>query len=316
MITSEHVRQMVQHHLEGTTHFLVAVELRPGNKLVVEVDNDRAITLQELADLNRAVRDTLGTEADDSTICAGTLPYLDGVVEHLGEVFGRPHAEVSYYWLPDGTDAYCPPGVEGCVGDRGTFSRHTIHQHELAHAVRWPSRLYLPFEEGLAEAFGDDWNRFPVQGDIHDLLEDPVGNHYLPGGGYGLAAHFVSYLDVDYGLETLIELDRSTDYRQSYASASSAFERVYGEPLDDVVDDYEAEYPRCSTLTFRDKSYDCSRNVIAAPTVLGLAERIAALQGELAEHQDVAAMLAELEGLSDEDARALLTTEPSATAAG
>ncbi len=65
MITAEHVQHIVQQHLEGTTHFLVAVELHPGNKLVVEVDNDRAITLQELADLNRAVRDTLGTEADD-----------------------------------------------------------------------------------------------------------------------------------------------------------------------------------------------------------------------------------------------------------
>jgi hypothetical protein len=209
-----------------------------------------------------------GTNADDSTICAGTLPYLDGVVGHLGEVFGRPNARVSYYWLPDGTDTYCPAGVEGCVNDRGTFSRHTIHQHELAHAVRWPSRLYMPLEEGLAEAFGDDWNRFPVQGDIRDLLEAPTANGYLPGGGYGLAAHFVSYLDADYGLDTLIELDARTDYEQSYASAAAAFERVYGEPLDTVVDDYEAEYPRCSTLTFRDKEYDCSRNVIEAPTEL------------------------------------------------
>jgi len=65
MITAEHVKHIVQHHLEGTTHFLVAVELRPGNRLVVEVDNDRAITLQELADLNRAVREELGDAADD-----------------------------------------------------------------------------------------------------------------------------------------------------------------------------------------------------------------------------------------------------------
>ena len=207
-----------------------------------------------------------GTDADDSTICAGTLPYLDGVVGHLGEVFGRPNARVSYYWLPDGTDAYCADGPEGCVNDRGTFSRHTIHQHELVHGIRWPSGLYLPLEEGLAEAYGDDWNRFPVQGDIHDLLEDPVGNRYLPGAGYGLAAHFVSYLDADYGLETLIELDASTDYEQSYASAAAAFERVYDEPLDAVVDEYEAEYPRCSTLTFRDREYDCTRNVIEAPS--------------------------------------------------
>jgi hypothetical protein len=36
-----------------------------------------------------------GTNADDSTICAGTLPYLDGVVGHLGEVFGRPDARAT-----------------------------------------------------------------------------------------------------------------------------------------------------------------------------------------------------------------------------
>lgn len=65
MITAEHVKHIVQQHLEGTTHFLVAVELRPGNKLVVEVDNDRAINLNELAALNKAVRDDLGEAADD-----------------------------------------------------------------------------------------------------------------------------------------------------------------------------------------------------------------------------------------------------------
>ncbi|HRD52032.1 MAG TPA: hypothetical protein PKY96_05230 [Flavobacteriales bacterium] len=59
------MRSIVERHLEGTTHFLVAVELRPGNKLVVEVDNDRAITLNDLAALNKAVREDLGAEADD-----------------------------------------------------------------------------------------------------------------------------------------------------------------------------------------------------------------------------------------------------------
>lgn len=68
MITEAHVKQIVEHHLEGTTHFLVAVELRPGHKLVVEVDDDRAITLNELAALNRAVREELGTAADNYEI--------------------------------------------------------------------------------------------------------------------------------------------------------------------------------------------------------------------------------------------------------
>jgi len=64
MITVEQVRSSVEKHLEGTTHFVVAVEVRPGGKVNVEVDNDRAITLQELADLNTAVRADLGEAAD------------------------------------------------------------------------------------------------------------------------------------------------------------------------------------------------------------------------------------------------------------
>ena len=64
MITVEQVRSSVEKHLEGTTHFVVAVEVRPGGEVNVEVDNDRAITLQELADLNTAVRADLGEAAD------------------------------------------------------------------------------------------------------------------------------------------------------------------------------------------------------------------------------------------------------------
>jgi ribosome maturation factor RimP len=65
MITEEMVRGIVEKHLEGTSHFLVDVSFTPGDKLVVEVDNDRAITLEELAKLNRAVREELGPIADD-----------------------------------------------------------------------------------------------------------------------------------------------------------------------------------------------------------------------------------------------------------
>ncbi|HEX4421468.1 MAG TPA: amino acid adenylation domain-containing protein [Kofleriaceae bacterium] len=53
------------------------------------------------------------------------------------------------------------------------------------------------------------------------------------------------------------------------------------------------------------------RELFAAPTVLGLSERIARLQGELGKQAEVADMLAELEGLSDEEVRAILE-EPAA----
>lgn len=210
-----------------------------------------------------------GTDADDSTLCAGTLPYLDGAVGHLGQVFGRPDARLDYYWVPDGTTPYCASGPEGCADGHSVFSRYAIHQHELVHAVRFPSTLYLPFEEGLAEAYGDDWKRFRVRGDIRELLRDPKGNGYIPGFGYGLAAHFVSYLQVTRGLETLVELDAATDYQSSYAGTVAAFERVYDQPLDEVIAQYEADYPRCNTRAFRDKAFDCSRNVFEVPTEVG-----------------------------------------------
>ncbi|MCB0764208.1 MAG: hypothetical protein R2815_13200 [Flavobacteriales bacterium] len=65
MITAELVQRTVERHLADTSHFLVAVELRPGNKVVVEVDNDRAITIAELVALNKAVREDLGEAADE-----------------------------------------------------------------------------------------------------------------------------------------------------------------------------------------------------------------------------------------------------------
>jgi ribosome maturation factor RimP len=65
MVTVEQVQHSLQQHLVGTTHFVVAVEMHAGNKVVVEVDNDRAITLSELVALNKAVREDLGEAGDD-----------------------------------------------------------------------------------------------------------------------------------------------------------------------------------------------------------------------------------------------------------
>lgn len=209
-----------------------------------------------------------GTDADESTLCAGTLPYLDGAVGHLKEIFGRPDARVDYYWMPEGTEPYCRRDGNGCTNDGGVFTRYPIHQHELVHAIRYPGGLYLPLEEGLAEAHGDDWDRFTIQGDIRDLLQDPADG-YIPGQGYGLAAHFVSYLETTHGLDALLELDAATRYEGSYSQAEAAFEQVYDRSLDAEIADYEAEYPGCDTLAFRDKAFDCSRNVVAAPTDVG-----------------------------------------------
>jgi len=72
MITVERIRDIVQQHLEGTSHFLVDVAVRPGSKVDVEVDNDRAITIEELVTLNKAIRDTLGEVSDNMELQVGS----------------------------------------------------------------------------------------------------------------------------------------------------------------------------------------------------------------------------------------------------
>lgn len=208
-----------------------------------------------------------GTDADASGLCAGTLPYLDGVAGYLGQTFGRSDVQLDYYWTPEGTEPYCADGAEGCSNDQGVFSRFPIHQHEMVHGVRRPSLLYQPFEEGLAEAYGDDWDpAYGIDGDLVDILSHP--DRHFPGDGYGPMGHFVSYLRATRGVDPLVELDLATEFESTFVGTQAAFEAVFGEPLEDAIATYTSDYPRCDLRSYRDKTFDCSRNVVSAPTEL------------------------------------------------
>lgn len=65
MITEAHVATIVQRLVEGTDQFLVGVEVRPGGKVIVEVDTPRSITLAELTELNRAIRTEIENLGED-----------------------------------------------------------------------------------------------------------------------------------------------------------------------------------------------------------------------------------------------------------
>lgn len=65
MITTEMLRNALEHQLAGTPHFLVHAEVRPSGKAIVEVDNDKAITLNDLTMINKGLRDAFGEALDD-----------------------------------------------------------------------------------------------------------------------------------------------------------------------------------------------------------------------------------------------------------
>lgn len=65
MITTKMLTDTLERHLEGTPHFLVHAEVRPSGKAIVEVDNDKAITLNDLTAINKGLRDAFGEALDD-----------------------------------------------------------------------------------------------------------------------------------------------------------------------------------------------------------------------------------------------------------
>ena len=65
MVTEERVRSVTDGILKDSNNFLVDLKVNPGNIIVIEVDNDDAIKVSELADINRAVREELGPDGED-----------------------------------------------------------------------------------------------------------------------------------------------------------------------------------------------------------------------------------------------------------
>ncbi|MBL8000621.1 MAG: hypothetical protein JNL05_01555 [Flavobacteriales bacterium] len=92
MITTERLTEALERRLSGTPHFLVFAEVRPGGKAVVEVDNDKAITLADLTAINQGLREEFGEALDDLELEVGSpgmgRPFrvLRQYVKHTGRV--------------------------------------------------------------------------------------------------------------------------------------------------------------------------------------------------------------------------------------
>jgi ribosome maturation factor RimP len=72
VITSEELAQAIERRVAGTTRYLVHAEVRPSGKAIVEVDDDKAITLNDLVELNRALREEFAERLDDVELEVGS----------------------------------------------------------------------------------------------------------------------------------------------------------------------------------------------------------------------------------------------------
>lgn len=197
----------------------------------------------------------------ETPICAGTAPYMDRLLGALGEQLGAAPPGWPVYYLLEGDlgdyDTPCEPGAYGCADEEAAYSPIAPLDHELVHLARSAIDFSYPFiEEGAAEYWGDDADiRGPLQGDVLELAAH--GNE-IQFPFYPKAGHFVAYLVDAYGEDSFLELSRRTSYESSLEAFDRALEDVYGEGLEELAQDYEANYPACPQRQYRAAFGECA----------------------------------------------------------
>ncbi|MCL1937433.1 MAG: ribosome assembly cofactor RimP [Candidatus Azobacteroides sp.] len=72
MIETVKLKEIVGRYLEGTDKYLVDVEIRPDNKILIEIDGDQAISIDDCVDLTRCIESQLNREEEDYELEVGS----------------------------------------------------------------------------------------------------------------------------------------------------------------------------------------------------------------------------------------------------
>lgn len=65
MITLEQVKKLTEEKLEGTTNFVVDISIKPGNKIIILLDNDNGVSIGDCVAMSRHVEFSLDRETED-----------------------------------------------------------------------------------------------------------------------------------------------------------------------------------------------------------------------------------------------------------
>ncbi len=72
MIDKALLTDIVEKHLVDTEHFLVDVQVRPGNILVVEIDNENGVMLDDCITLSKQIEASLNRDEEDFELEVGS----------------------------------------------------------------------------------------------------------------------------------------------------------------------------------------------------------------------------------------------------
>ena len=90
MIEKKVVSQLIEEKLASSSNYLVDVVIKPGNLIVVEIDNDEAVSIDDCAELSRNLEEHLHRDVEDYELEVGsagiTSPFkvLRQYVKNIG----------------------------------------------------------------------------------------------------------------------------------------------------------------------------------------------------------------------------------------
>lgn len=72
MIEKDMIRQLAEEKLASSNYFVVDVEIKPGNVIVVEIDSDDAVSIDDCVELSRYIESHLDREKEDFELEVGS----------------------------------------------------------------------------------------------------------------------------------------------------------------------------------------------------------------------------------------------------
>ena len=90
MITEENVRHLVEEKIADTDQFIIDVKVHPGNKIVVLLDADSAVTIADCVSVSRHIESSLDREQEDFELSVSTagvgqpLQHIRQYVKNIG----------------------------------------------------------------------------------------------------------------------------------------------------------------------------------------------------------------------------------------
>ena len=93
MITTEHIKSIVQEHLEGSDKFIVDVKIGNSNVIYILIDGDNGVNIDDCILLSRYVESCLNRDAEDFELNVSSpgaenpVKELRQIVKAIGKVF-------------------------------------------------------------------------------------------------------------------------------------------------------------------------------------------------------------------------------------